>query len=119
MIRCYMGALLLALLLLLGICGGNCLTERRERVLSQAQLARDAAVQQDWPRARREAAAARETWERSRPINAVFSDHASLERIDDAFEGLEFSENPGDYSRLCGCLEALTREQKLSLENIF
>ena len=113
MIRCYLGALLLAVLLALGIYTGNRLTDHREQVLSQARKA------QDWPRAKAAADRAREIWEEGRTFNAVLSDHGVLEKIDDAFGELDLSRNPADYSRLCRDLEILTREQQASLENVF
>lgn len=119
MIRCYMGALLLALLLGLGIYSGHHLTDHREQVLAQARQALEAAEAEDWPRARREAAEARKKWEEGRAVNAVFSEHTVLEKIDEAFGELDFSRDPADYSRLCRALETLTREQKASPENIF
>ena len=71
------------------------------------------------PRAKAAADRAREIWEGGRFFNAVLSDHAVLEKIDDALGELDFSRNPADYSRLCRALEILTREQRASLENIF
>lgn len=119
MIRCYLGALLLAVLLALGIYSGNRLTDHREQVLSQARQALEAAEAEDWSRAKAAADRAREIWEEGRTFNAVLSDHGVLEKIDDAFGELDLSRNPADYSRLCRDLEILTREQQASLENIF
>lgn len=118
MIRCYLGAGLLIALLALGIISGKCLTDQRQQLLSQAREALEASTREDWPRAEAAAEEARRLWQRRRAFNAVFSDHAALENVDDALAQVRYSRDPADFSRLCRSLEALAREQAASLENI-
>lgn len=119
MIRCYLGAALLAVLLFLGIVSTEILTQRREEVLCQAIKALEAAEADQWDRAQDQADRARELWERGRRLSSVLSDHSALEKIDEAFAALHFSRDPGDYYELCRALEAISREHRASPENIF
>ena len=119
MTRCYFGAGLLAVLLVLCLGSTGLFTRQQRRTLALAEDALQAAEAGEWETAGEKVLLARQHWDRTRRISAVLTDHSALEKAEEAFARGENSRDPQDYRLLCQALQLLLREHRLTLENVF
>lgn len=120
--RCYLGAGVLAALLILGIFSSRWMENRYGELENQMRLA-----------AREErpeqllflAEEVRIRWERSRAVTSVLADHQNLERLEEAFSQIPAAAAEGNRGKCTQlCLEIahvfglLAEEQRLKWENL-
>ena len=124
--RIWFGAVLLAVLLVLGF-GSSALMERVH--LSQAEdltKAADFALVSDWSAAERLLSDARGDWDEKRLFIAALSDHEPMDQIDGLFAQLEVFAQTRDATAFSGTcvylaqqLEALGKSHSFNLQNFF
>ena len=120
--RCWLGGILLLLLLLAGLWASRGM-DRFCQSLSR-DIARAAALAgEDREEALILANQVCHRWERRRKLAAVISDHEPMEQIEENFRLLTRAAEKEDFRETClrlsAQLEALGKGQRLSLENLF
>ncbi len=120
--RCYLGAALLAALLLLGIFSSRWLENGYAELEKQM---RSAAREEDPAQLLALTEEIRGRWEGKRAVTAVLADHQYLERIEEAFCLLTWAAERRDGAQCARlCLEiaqvfgVLSEEQQLKWENL-
>lgn len=105
--RCWIGGALLLILLILGLLATWGLARCHTEVAREAELAAQAAMEEDWDRASILADQARQRWERCWGISAALSDHGVMENINGLFAQLEVYGRAGDrvaFAAVCAQL---------------
>ena len=124
--RIWFGAVLLAVLLLLGL-GSDALMKQTHHPISNDLLrASELALEGNWKSAENFTAAARREWDKKQLLTAMFSDHTPMDQIEGMFAQLEVFAGTGDavsYSSTCrylaSRLEALGRSHSFNFQNLF
>lgn len=123
--RSRFGAVLLAVLLLLGFGAQWGIRKCQSSVADDLAQAAEAALREDWEETDRLVHRAQAQWQRSYCITAALADHDPLEQVDAAFAVLtvwQAVEEPAAMAAGCRDLEsqirALMEEQELSWRNL-
>ena len=123
--RLWIGAALLAVLLLLGIGSTLAVEWIHEPIARQLEGASAAALAGHWQEARVLAAGAKNSWEQYREVAACITDHEVLEAADAQFARLEVLEHIREsaaFAAACAELstvfDALADVQDLNLQNL-
>lgn len=123
--RMWIGAGLLALVLVAGILAAEWMDETHEEMEEDIRQAAVLAMAEEWEKADALANHARLNWEKKRPMTAMLADHEPLEYIDSLFDQLEVYAACEDSAAfgavcadLCQQLEALGDCHKCSLSNL-
>lgn len=118
--RCWLGAGILVLLLVLGLASAGYLARFGEKMSREIEQAALTAADPD--SGRQILGQVRRRWEKIRFALAVFSDHAPLQEADTLFALLENTGDPESFRenalRLARLLSQLGQVQKPKLENI-
>lgn len=104
--------LLSAALLLAGLAAGTTMENIHTPLASMAQQAEEAALEENWQQAVLLTRTARQEWEKSRVITAIFADHGPMEEIDALFAELEIYgelEEKPHFAALCSRLQCQLR----------
>ena len=105
--RFWLGVIILAGLLALGV-GVTVAVDRFCRPISRELAeAAQAAEQGNWDRAKRLAARANERWDQHRALHAAVTNHEPMEEIDALFEQLEIYRRAADGLRFAECCARL------------
>lgn len=113
--RSWLGAGLLALLLLGGILSSRWLIHTHQDIAGDVEQAVEYALREDWEQATRLTRQARDSWEQCRKPSATLVDHAPLERIDTLFDQLEvYAEARETVSFAASCVQLSKEIEDLS-----
>ena len=125
MARSRFGAVLLAVLLLLGFAAQWGIAKCQRSVAEDLAGAAQAALEEDWEETDRLVHRAQAQWQRSYCITAALADHDPLEQVDAAFAVLTVWQEAQDpVAMAAGCrdlesrIRALMEEQQLSVRNL-
>ena len=124
MIRTWIGAGLLLVLLAAGLLVGEGVERRFSPGAAELEQAAAAAKMEDWEKAEALTDTVRARWERSRKAAEGLAGHEELERIETAFAQLRTyaGTDPAAYSAVCAALarqlESLTATHQCSWENL-
>ncbi len=123
--RSWLGAALLALLLILGVLsqwGSSRINTPAREALEKAA---HAAQKEDWAQVDRHIKEARDHWQKHKDLRAAVVDHSHIEMIECSFAGLEVQRASRDAmatavtcADLSRQMQALEDTQKLSWENV-
>ena len=124
--RCWFGAGLLGVLLVLGVVSGTFMLRHSGEMIRQTGLVQQKARQESWEEAELELARAKDRWHRHRSLSAVLSDHEPMEQVEELLVLLEEAVVRKDAEtcrelalRLTKNLEALGDSHRPDLENLF
>ena len=102
--RCWFAAVLLTALLAGSLWVTDYMDGVHSPIAEEVGNAGASAMEGNWPQAREALARARESWDGSRKMVAVFADHEPMEEVDALFAQLEvaaaFQDGPG-FASLC------------------
>lgn len=124
MIRMWIGAGLLAVLLAAGILAGGAVRSRTAPAAADLRRAGEAALAEDWETAEALTEAVRARWLRFRKPAQGLADHAELEQIEISFAQLSVcaGRDGAAYGALCAALaqqlDSLREVHGWSLENL-
>lgn len=123
--RSWIGAGLLLVLLLVGICSTWRMQRCQEPMAENIRRAGTLAAQNDWAGAESCAAQTRQAWEKCWDVSAALTDHEPMEEVDALFETLEVYAGARDglnYAALCAqlgsMLEAMGEAHSFRLRNL-
>ena len=123
--RCYLGAVVLAALLLLGIFSSRWMENHHRSLAEQLLSAADAAEAGEWEEFLRLTSGAEGDWHRNRGLTAVLADHQYLEQAEGLLGQLPSAakrREAAECARLCRdtahIFRVLAEDQKLKWENL-
>ena len=105
--RFWLGVMILAGLLALGIGVTVAVNRFCDPISGELSQASDAVLQDQWAAAEQAARRARSRWERHRALHAAVGNHEPMEEIDSLFEQLEIYSRQRDGLRFAECCAQL------------
>lgn len=110
--RCYFGAALLLVLLVLSLLVTWTMARLHEPIADTLSRAADYALLRDWDKAQTMAQSAQESWERIQPISACFADHGPMEEMGEVFAQLEVYGQTGETVAFAAACRALAEKMQ-------
>ena len=119
------GAILLAVLLLLGLLSAWDMGSTHTAISRQVEDAAWYALTGDWESARLASDSARSRWEAHRGVSSVLADHTPMEEIDALFAKMDYYASAGSAAdfgaccaRVCRLVEGVADDHRLTWWNL-